>query len=274
LTAGAFFCMLAALFILMICMRSFSVPMPEYTYVSVKSWFHSLVSNARCLSLLLLATLLFSYQGSAQQSDISVEEFQAGTNKANVQILDVRTLDEYNSGHIAGSLLADWTLREEFNRRVTSLDKNRPVYVYCLSGGRSRAAVEQLRKAGFKEVYNLEGGMVAWKKAAKPIEGVARSRQMTMEEYRAQIPADQTVLVDIGAVWCPPCRKMDPVLKDLVQSKGASFKLVQIDGGVQETLAQQLNAHSFPTFIIYKNGKEVWRQEGIVSKEELLKQLL
>ena len=115
---------------------------------------------------------------------------------------------------------------------------------------------------------------MAWKRAAKPVQGVARAKQMTMAEYRALIPADGTVLVDVGAVWCPPCKKMEPIIKELVQSKGAAFRLVPVDGGVQEDLAKELGADAFPTFIIYKGGKEVWRKQGIVSKEELLKQLL
>jgi rhodanese-related sulfurtransferase len=223
--------------------------------------------------MVLLATVLFSCQGVAQPSDVAVDVFGAGIEKGNVQVLDVRTQEEYNSGHIEGSFLADWTQREQFNERIKSLDKNKPVYAYCLSGGRSRAAAAHLRKAGFKEVYNLDGGIVAWKRAARPVEGVARSKQMTLDEYKGLIPANQTVLVDIGAVWCPPCKKMEPVVRDLVQSNGTAFKLVQVDGGVQEELAKQLNANSFPTFIIYKGGREVWRKEGIVSKEALLEQL-
>lgn len=247
--------------------------MPKHAGFLIKNRFRLLLSNVKFLSFALLAIVLFSCQGGAQPSDISVEEFHAGIEEGKAQVLDVRTLDEYNSGHIEGSLLADWTRREEFFRRIQSLDKNKPVYAYCLSGGRSRAAAAQLRKAGFREVYNLEGGIVAWKRAAKPVEGVSRSKQMTLAEYQALIPVDQTVLVDIGAVWCPPCKKMEPVLKELVQTNGLAFKLVQVDGGVQEDLAKELGADSFPTFIIYKGGKEVWRKQGIVPKEELFKQL-
>lgn len=248
--------------------------MPKNAYASVKYRLRSITLKTKLVSLVVLASVLFSCQGSTQPSDIPVEEFSKGIIKENVQVLDVRTQEEYNSGHIEGSFLADWTQREQFNERIKSLDKNKPVYAYCLSGGRSRAAAAHLRKAGFKEVYNLDGGIVAWKRAARPVEGVARSKQMTLDEYKALIPADRTVLVDIGAVWCPPCKKMEPVVRDLVQSNGTAFQLVQVDGGVQEELAKRLNANSFPTFIIYKGGREVWRKEGIVSKEALLEQLL
>lgn len=237
-------------------------------------FFYSWVLHIRFLLLLSFSAVLFSCQGQAQNTDISIEEFQSRIGKENVQILDVRTLEEYNSGHIAGAFLADWTKPSVFAERIKSLDKNKPVYTYCLSGGRSRAAAAQLKELGFTKVYNLSGGIVAWSRAAMPLEGVQKTRQMTKEEYTALIPPGQTVLVDIGAVWCPPCRQMEPVVKELVQANGSKFKLVQIDGGVQEALSKELNAGSFPTFIIYKGGKEVWRKEGIVAKEELLKQLL
>ena len=68
-----------------------------------------------------------------------------------------------------------------------------------------------LKKEGFKEVYNLEGGIVAWKNASLPVEGVEKTKQVTMEEYLAQLKSDKPVLVDIGAVWCPPCKKMETI---------------------------------------------------------------
>lgn len=225
------------------------------------------------LLLLGFSALLLSCQSGAQQKDLTPDEFEKGISNNNIQILDVRTQEEYNSGHIKNALLADWTKRQVFEERVKSLDKNKPVYTYCLVGGRSSAAAARLREEGFTQVYNLQGGIKSWKEAAKPVEDVQKVKQITLQEYLKSIPANHTVLVDIGAVWCPPCKKMEPVLKELTQTHGSKFKLMQIDGGAQETLAKELNAAAFPTFIIYKNGKEVWRKEGIVSKEELLSQL-
>ena len=226
----------------------------------------------RNLIFSLLAIALFQCTSTAQ-NNISTDEFEKGIKKENIQVLDVRTQEEYNSGHIKNSFLADWTKPEQFKERIKSLDKSKPVYTYCLSGGRSSAAAAYLKEAGFSVVYNLAGGITGWKKASKEIEGVEKAKQITMEEYLSQVKSDKIVLVDIGAVWCPPCKKMEPVLKDLVLTHGNNFKFLQIDGGVQESIVKELNAASFPTFIIYKNGKEVWRKEGIVTKEELLNNL-
>lgn len=230
------------------------------------------IKMPRNLFFLFLSIVLFSCTTTAQ-NNISTDEFEKGIKKENSQVLDVRTQEEYNSGHIKNSFLADWTKPEQFKERIKSLDKSKPVYTYCLSGGRSSAAAAYLTEAGFSEVYNLSGGITQWKKASKEVEGVEKAKQITMEEYLSQVNSDKVVLVDIGAVWCPPCKKMEPVLKDLFESNGNKFKLVQIDGGVQESIVKELNASSFPTFIIYKNGKEVWRKEGIVTKEELLNNL-
>jgi thiol-disulfide isomerase/thioredoxin len=160
-----------------------------------------------------------------------------------------------------------------FEERIKYLDKNKPVYTYCLVGGRSAAAAARLREEGFKEVYNLQGGITAWKKAELPVEGRSPAPPITMDEYLARILAGKTVLVDIGAEWCPPCKKMEPVLKEIAVQKKDAVVMITIDGGAQEKLAAALNAATLPTFIIYKNGKETWRQAGIVSKEVLLQQL-
>jgi len=231
--------------------------------------------NTRLFFLsLLFAQSFFACESKAQyKTNISPNEFEKGIAQKEIQILDVRTQTEYINGHLKNAYLADWMQPGIFEERIRSLDKDKPVYTYCLSGARSSAAAARLKAAGFTEVYNMEGGMVAWKAAKKTVEGIVTAKAITMEEYLSKISTGRTVLVDIGAVWCPPCKKMEPVIKELVREKSAQFLLVPIDGGVQDKLAEQLNAAAFPTFIVYKKGKEVWRQSGIVSKEVLLQQL-
>ncbi|MBL7748578.1 MAG: thioredoxin family protein, partial [Chitinophagaceae bacterium] len=107
----------------------------------------------------------------------------------------------------------------------------------------------------------------------KPLEGATEEKQLTVEEYNASIPKDKTVLVDFGATWCPPCVKMAPVLDELEKDKNLSFQLVKIDGGVHLELMKTMNVESLPVFIVYKNGVETWRKQGVVSKEDLLAQL-
>jgi len=230
--------------------------------------------SRKMIFLTLFSVFVLAMNSKAQnKTTLSTEEFEKKLTQKNIQLLDVRTQEEYNSGHIKNALLADWTNQFVFKERIQALDKTKPLYTYCLSGARSSAAASWLRANGFREVYHLEGGITSWKRNDRPVEGLKKVKPLTVGEYSAQIPADKTVLVDVGAVWCPPCKKMEPVLKNLQNSYGKLFKLIYVNGGEQESLAKQLGADAFPTFIIYKKGKEVWRRTGIVSEEELLKQL-
>lgn len=206
---------------------------------------------------------------TAQQTNLSVSEFEKAITQNNIQVLDVRTPGEYQSGHLKNAMLADWNNDAEFQQRVKALDKSKAVYTYCLSGGRSSAANEYLKQNGFT-AYNLSGGISAWKRDSKPVEQAASVKQITLQEYLAQIPIDKTVLVDFGAVWCPPCKKMTPIIDSLVKTNGTQFVLVKIDGGEQSDICKEIKVDAFPTFIIYKQGKEVWRQQGLVEAKEFV----
>src|SRR5688572_25880327 len=104
----------------------------------------SSVMNMKILFGFLVAFILISSQ-AISQTDLSTDEFEKSSGKENIQILDVRTQAEYNSGHIKNAFLVDWTQRDVFEERIKYLDKNKPVYAYCLVGGRSSAAATRLK---------------------------------------------------------------------------------------------------------------------------------
>jgi len=204
---------------------------------------------------------------------ISPDQFEKALTGNNVQILDVRTAKEFKTGHIKNALQADWTQQEQFLDRVQYVDKDKPVYIYCLVGGRSAAAADWMRKNGYKQVTELSGGINAWKNASKPLEGSSDQPQMTIDQYWASIPKNKTTLVDFGATWCPPCVKMNPVIDELENSIGLDFPIVKLGDSNQFEVQKAFNIEPIPVFIIYKEGKEVWRKQGLVSKEELMAQL-
>lgn len=218
---------------------------------------------------LAMGLLVSSCNSDAQQPNLSVPEFEKAIQQNNIQLLDVRTPGEYQSGHLKNAMLADWNNKTEFQKRVNALDKAKPVYTYCLSGARSNAATQWLRENGYT-AFNLSGGINAWKQADKPVEQAHTVKQISMQEYLSAIPTDKTVLVDFGAVWCPPCRKMAPLIDSLEKANAAQLKLVKIDGGDQPTICKEMNIEAFPTFIIYKKGKEVWRKQGLVDPSEFV----
>lgn len=221
---------------------------------------------------LIVVSVLFFFvscnSGAQTVKEVSADQFEKDLQQGDVQLLDVRTAGEYRTGHIKKALQANWNDQKEFAERTTALDKQKPVYVYCLSGPRSSAAAEWLRANGFQQVVELKSGFNGWKRNGKPVEGMADVKQMTIAEYQQQIAGKEYVLVDFGAEWCPPCRKMEPVINEfLAQHKEISF--FKIDGGIHTNLMKQLNADGLPTFILLKKGEEVWRYKGVLTAEEL-----
>lgn len=76
-------------------------------------------------------------------------------------LVDVRTEDEYNSGYIENSLNIDY-FSNDFSLNADKLDKSTPIILYCRSGKRSSMSASKISKLGFKEIYNLKGGILEW----------------------------------------------------------------------------------------------------------------
>jgi rhodanese-related sulfurtransferase len=223
-------------------------------------------------SLLFLTTTIMScaQNNASNELTISTKAFNAGVTQPGAQILDVRTAGEYRSGHIANALQANWLDPKEFKNRTQHLDKSKMIYIYCQSGGRSASAQAALMEAGFK-VVNLEGGMSNWRMQQMPVEGVGNAVQMRVVDFEKVVQSNAYVLVDIGAVWCPPCRKMQPVMDALKQTPPKPFYFLAVDGGQDIDVMKSVKADDLPTFILYKNGVEVWRKVGVAPKEDFEK---
>ncbi len=93
---------------------------------------------------------------------VSPEEMKSLIEMDDVQLVDVRTKEEYSLEHIAKSQNID-VQSPDFDQEITRLDKERPVLVYCRSGKRSAECAEKLKDAGFVKIYDLSGGIAKWK---------------------------------------------------------------------------------------------------------------
>ncbi len=103
-------------------------------------------------------------QDTAQTTKIDIETLQKEAIGKNVQLVDVRSAKEYSDGYIDDAVNIDITDMENFKQEVNKLDKSKPIYIYCHSGGRSNRASKILETAGFKEIYDFSGGWNAWSK--------------------------------------------------------------------------------------------------------------
>jgi len=99
---------------------------------------------------------MFFYQKKLIKT-LSEEEFRAGYRKA--QLIDIREADEFNAGHILGARNIPLS---QIRMRYKELRKDQPVYLYCQSGFRTGRAAQYLKKQGYKDFYQLQGGFKSW----------------------------------------------------------------------------------------------------------------
>ena len=193
-------------------------------------------------------------------------------------IVDVRTIGEFSQGHISNAQNID-VRSSDFQQNVAKLDKNKAVFVYCLSGGRSASAMNILSSMGFKEIYNLSKGIISWRAANLP-ETIEAStpkptavKEITLQQYQALIHSDKLVLVDFYADWCAPCQKMKPFLDEISKEMKDKVVIVRIDADTNKTLTKFLKVDALPVLNLYKDNKLVWSYKEFISKVDLVKRL-
>lgn len=219
------------------------------------------------LLILSVLSLFASCEIKKESSVISAESFQKGIENSDAQLLDVRTKEEFNTGYIEEALHADWNEQDEFQKRIESLSKDKPVYVYCLGGGRSHKAMEWLKNNGFETVFDLKGGISDWKNNDLPVKVLEEKKgDMTIDQVEEFISSADKVMIDVGASWCPPCQKMKPIVHQLEEE---GFDIMVIDGDKNDHISEELKVDAFPQFIVYEKGVEVKRFVGVTDIDEL-----
>lgn len=229
------------------------------------------MKNVKSIIATAIIILSISCSNSQNFKSVDVAEFKSTLEKTNnAQLIDVRTAGEYSGGHIDNSKNIDWN-GNDFETQVASLDKTKPVLVYCLSGGRSKRAAAKLNELGFKEVIELNGGYLAWEKANPKTNAVWFG--MTQEEYAKLVTSDKTVVIDFYAEWCAPCKKMAPYLEKMNTELAGKVIIHRIDADKNKSLFNTLGYQGLPVLLVYKNGKETFKKNEFVSEEELRKAL-
>jgi thioredoxin len=147
--------------------------------------------------------------------------------------------------------------------------------VYCLSGGRSSSAASQMRSDGFKQVYEMDGGMMKWRSANLPeISGNKKpSNSMSMEEYNALLVSDKLVLIDFYADWCAPCKKMQPYLNEISTDMVDKVRVIRINADENQALCKEFKIDALPVLQLYKNQNLIWKNVGFIEKSAVIEKL-
>ena len=231
----------------------------------------------KILSLLSIVVLISCGDSNSQVvQNIKAEKFQEFSNLNDGIIIDVRTAAEFNSGHIKDATNIDF-YADDFESKLKIVRKDVPIYVYCRSGGRSSSAAKKMEKLGFSEVYNLLGGIGSWNSKGYitiKSKSVKQSEQpkFSISEIDEILNKNKTVLIDFSTQWCVPCKKMNPIIEE-IQSENSEVKVLFIDADVNKELIKKYQIKGVPVFIIFKNGKEAYRNVGVVLKSDLVKNL-
>lgn len=223
---------------------------------------------------LALLSAMFFITCSAQQEKVELDAKTFSDSilaNPNIIVLDVRTPGEYSKGFVNRAVNIDYN-GSDFEQRIAKLDKNSEYYVYCLSGGRSSAAVQEMKKLGL-HATELKGGIMAWRKEGLPVVEVEEvTDKISRDDYQHLI-SGKLVLVDFYAPWCGPCRKMEPYINELQEKYAGQAKIVRINIDENKNLAGGLGVMEIPVLKIFAEGSEKWDHRGLATKEAIEKAL-
>ena len=222
-------------------------------------------------------TVMLSSCSNAQsaKSNLSATEFSEKLKEMpNAPLIDVRTPEEFSKGHLSNAVNINWN-GDDFQQQVSKLDKSKPVFVYCLSGGRSGSAASQMRADGFQQVYEMNGGMMKWRAANLPetTNTTTTSLGLTLEQFNAQLKSDKIYLVDFYADWCAPCKKMKPYLDEISTEMADKVVVLRINADDNKQLCKDLKIDALPVLHVYKNAVKTWTNVGFIEKADVVKQL-
>jgi thioredoxin 1 len=233
--------------------------------------YDQMIKRYRVYSILFFLSLL-NLSAFAQVLDVDTFEKKI-KETPNAYLLDVRTTGEFGGGHLPKAMNIDFR-SPDFSAKVAQLSKDKPVLIYCLSGGRSAQAAEQMRAAGF-QVTEMKGGYLKWTTRLKPLEGVPDVKHdaaWNLADFKKEIASSDAVVVDFYAKWCAPCLKMMPIVDKLAEEFKGKVTVLKVEADGNQAIMQAYGIDEIPSFIVFSKGELITKTSGF-REEAALKEL-
>jgi thioredoxin 1 len=206
------------------------------------------------------------------QERLSPKEFRKKLNNtSDALLLDIRTPEEIARGYLKGAVFIDF-YDSSFKEQLLTIEKNKPVFVYCAIGGRSWDAAKIMHELGFKNVYDLKGGIIVWKIKNYPfvkLKSDSARQDMNKMEFEKMIANTPLTFVDFYAPWCGPCKIMVPALEKMEKEMKDSILIVKINADENLQLMKDYGLKALPYIMVLQGTKIIFRQEGFMSEEDM-----
>jgi thioredoxin 1 len=101
-----------------------------------------------------------------------------------------------------------------------------------------------------------------------------KNRAMEKSNFKDTIHSENPVLVDFFATWCGPCQMLTPVLQQVKDRLGKRVTIIKIDVDKNAKIAAKYKVRGVPTLLLFQNGKQLWRQSGVLSTDEIINVIL
>jgi rhodanese-related sulfurtransferase len=220
------------------------------------------------VGLLIFGSALAQQQVEDNLFIVDADSFAAKISRQPApQIIDLRTPEEFALNHVTGAVNVDLRGGNDL-AGLEKLDKTRPVFLYAIQHSRPDILAKQLRAKGYNEVYELRTGIAGWIGGGYSYYSATGS-ELTPAAYNKIINSRRLVLVDIGTRYCGLCTKVKQWVDSLKSRNDPSYTVLELELYKNTQLVADLKEiRSVPVVILYKDGKPVWKREGLTFTKE------
>lgn len=220
-----------------------------------------------------LSLILFWPTSNEVQPKTFAEKIKAAPTAV---VIDMRTADEFSSGHIPGAMHIDW-LWPSRERRIAELDTAASVFLYSRYGEYNSKAESYLLSKGFTSVTTLQGGIVKWRTEKFPLTPVEitppRELELTFNDFSRLLDLEHAVIVDFYIPWDTNCRKTEPIIDAIALEHRKTVKILRINIDKYKHLATEMGIENIPLLQFYENGNLTGEFEGVASRRMIEQQL-